>query len=88
MTGTPKEKIDELVERQRAFFKTDATLDLGFRKAQLKKLRAAIKKWEPEIYAALWKDLHKSEQEAYLTEVSLVTGEIHNHLKHLVSVYF
>ncbi|MBO4816841.1 MAG: aldehyde dehydrogenase [Bacteroidales bacterium] len=83
MTGTPKEKIDELVERQRAFFRTDATLDLGFRKAQLKKLRAAIKKWEPEIYAALWKDLHKSEQEAYLTEVSLVTGEIHNHLKHL-----
>jgi aldehyde dehydrogenase (NAD+) len=31
----------------------------------------------------LWQDLHKSEQEATLTELSIVEGEIRNHLRHL-----
>jgi aldehyde dehydrogenase (NAD+) len=31
----------------------------------------------------LWKDLHKSPEESYLTEISIVTGEIDNHIKHL-----
>ena len=83
MEETSTERIQEIVRAQREFFRSGATLDIGFRRAQLKKLQAAITKWEPEIYEALWKDLHKSHEEAYLTEVSIVTGEIRNHLKHL-----
>ena len=83
MTNTAPERISELKELQRKYFATGATLDLHFRKEMLRKLLGAIKAWEKPLYEALWTDLHKSEQEAFLTEVSLVTGEIRNHLRHL-----
>ena len=83
MTNTPTERIQELHRLQREYYATGATLDLKFRKQMLRKLLAAIKQWEQPLYEALWTDLHKSEQEAFLTEVSLVTGEIRNHLRHL-----
>lgn len=31
----------------------------------------------------MWDDLHKSPEETYLTEISIVTGEVDNHIKHL-----
>lgn len=83
MEETSKQRILEITKSQREFFRSGATLDISFRKAQLKKLLSAIDKWSPEIYGALYKDLHKSREEAYLTEVSIVTGEIRNQLKHL-----
>ena len=83
MTNTAPERISELNRLQRDFFASGATLDLRFRKEMLRKLLAAIKQWEKPLYEALWTDLHKSEPEAFLTEVSLVTGEIRNHLAHL-----
>jgi aldehyde dehydrogenase (NAD+) len=83
MTNTAPERISELKELQRKYFATGATLDLQFRKEMLRKLLGAIKTWEKPLYEALWTDLHKSEQEAFLTEISLVTGEIRNHLRHL-----
>lgn len=80
MTNTPTERIQELNRLQREYYATGATRDLVFRKEMLRKLLAAIKQWEKPLYEALWTDLHKSEPEAFLTEVSLVTGEIRNHL--------
>lgn len=77
------ERILELNRLQRDYYATGATRDIAFRKSMLRKLLAAIKQWEKPLYEALWSDLHKSEQEAFLTEVSLVTGEIKNHLRHL-----
>lgn len=77
------DRIEEIVLKQKDYFRTEATLDIKFRKEQLERLLVAIKKWEGQICEALYKDLHKSEEEAYLTEISIVTGEIRNHLKHL-----
>ena len=85
MTNTPTERIQELNRLQREYFATGATLDLKFRKQMLRQLLAAIQQWEKPLYEALWADLHKSEQEAFLTEVSLVTGEIRKHISHLSS---
>ena len=81
--NTPKDKILEITDAQKAFFRTGATLDIGFRKEMLGKLKAAIEKWEPELSKALWQDLHKSYEEAYLTEISIVKGEISNHIRHV-----
>lgn len=81
--NTPKDKILEITDAQKAFFRTGATLDIGFRKEMLGKLKAAIEKWEPELSKALWHDLHKSYEEAYLTEISIVKGEISNHIRHV-----
>lgn len=83
MTSTTIEQIVSIRKAQKDFFKSGATLDLKFRKAMLKKFLAAMEKWEPVLTDALWTDLHKSYEEAYLTEISLVKGEIKTHIKHL-----
>ena len=83
MTNTDSARIQELNRLQRDYFASGDTRDIAFRKEMLRKLLSAIKQWEKPLYKALWTDLHKSEQEAFLTEISMVTGEIRNHLKHL-----
>ena len=83
MTSTTIEQIVSIRNAQKEFFKSGATLDIKFRKAMLKKFLAAMEKWEPVLTDALWTDLHKSYEEAYLTEISLVKGEIKTHIRHL-----
>ena len=78
-----KSTIPALVESQRAFFKTGATLPVKWRKEQLRKLLATVCKYEKPLFDALWKNLRKSESESYLCETSIVKGEIRSALKHL-----
>lgn len=75
--------ISSIITSQRAFFRSGATLDINFRRQMLQKLQAALTKWEKPLADALWADLHKSYEEAYLTELSIVRGEITNHLRHI-----
>ncbi|MHA7101245.1 aldehyde dehydrogenase [Roseivirga pacifica] len=49
----------------------------------LKKLRSAIIAAEKEILDALHKDLRKSPEEAYITEIALVLKELSHHINHL-----
>lgn len=81
--NTPVTEIKNIVESQRLFFASNVTLERKFRKEQLKKLKKALVEWEKPLCEALWKDLHKSTEEAIITELSIVNGEIKNHLKHL-----
>ena len=81
--NTSASKIGHLVRSQKEFFRSGATLDKKFRRDMLLRLRTALKKWEQPLYDALYEDLHKSREEACLTELSIVTGEINNHLRHL-----
>ncbi len=74
--NTSVERIQELVEKQRAFYATGTTRDVRWRKQQLKAFKAGLQKWEKPLADALWADLHKSYEEAYLTEIGLVYGEI------------
>ena len=83
MENTSNERIINIIEAQKAYFRTGATLDINFRRSMLKKLLCAMDKWEKRITDALWADLHKSYEEAYLTEISIVTGEIRNHMKNV-----
>lgn len=70
-------------QKQKAFFHSGVTLALPFRKQMLRKLASAMHQYEKALSDALWQDLHKSYEEAYLTELSIVYGEIRNHLRHL-----
>ena len=79
------EYIKSTIEAQRRYFRSGVTLDLKFRKEMLQRLLDAMHKWERPLAEALWHDLHKSYEEAYMTELSIVLGEIRNHLKHLSS---
>lgn len=69
------EQIDKIFKAQKAFFATGETLDVKFRKRQLHKLCKALTQWDKRICDALWQDLHKSYEEAYLTETSIVLSE-------------
>ena len=85
ITNTPNEQIVKIAAAQKAFFRSGKTLDIDYRLSALKRLKAAIKRWEKPLIEALWADLHKSYEEAYLTELSIVLGEIDNHIRHLKS---
>ena len=76
MENTSAERIEELVEKQRAFYATGTTRDVRWRVGQLKAFKAGLEKWEKPICDALWQDLHKSYEEAFMTEIGLVYGEI------------
>lgn len=80
---TQKDKISEIISKQRTFFRTGETLDLKFRLKQLKKLYQVIQKYEAEIFDALYQDFKKSTFEAFGTEVALIQEEIKYFLKKL-----
>ena len=71
--------------KQQQYFRSGATLPLCFRRQMLRQLSNAMHEYEKPLAEALWTDLHKSYEEAYLTELSIVYGEIRNHLRHLSS---
>lgn len=79
------EYIVKTIEAQRSFFRSGTTLDIAFRKAMLDRLLEALHEWEKPLAEALWADLHKSYEEAYMTEFSILYGEIESHIKHLSS---
>ena len=81
MENTSTERIIKIREAQKTFFASGATLDIKFRKEMLLNLLSAIEKWEDRLAEALWTDLHKSYEEAYLTEISIVKTEIKTHLR-------
>ena len=83
ITDTPHERIQALAAAQKAFFNSGATLPAAFRRVMLRRLEQALGQWEKPLCDALWADLHKSAEEACLTELSIVRGEVRNHLRHL-----
>ena len=78
-----KEQITQLLNKQRQYFYTGATLSIDFRISALKRLKAAIRKHESQINAALKKDLGKSNFESYMCETGLVLSEITHMLKNI-----
>ena len=81
MEKTSTERIRAISEAQKKYFRSGETLSIAFRKEMLKKLLSAMEKWEQKLADALWTDLHKSYEEAYLTEISIVKGEIRTHIR-------
>ena len=75
--------IHELVEKQRAYFYSNETLNIEKRIHALKKLKTCIQKNEAEIATALEADLGKSNFESYMCETGLVLSEISYMLKHI-----
>ena len=75
--------MENILNKQKEFFKTGKTLNLEFRLNSLKKLKANIIAKEKEILEALNIDLGKSETESYMCEVGLTLSEISYFLKNL-----
>ncbi|HET9429885.1 MAG TPA: aldehyde dehydrogenase family protein, partial [Chitinophagaceae bacterium] len=71
------------LEDLREFYNTGATRPRAFRKEQLKKLKQAILDNEEELYAALNRDLGKSPEESWVTEIGMVISEINLAIRQL-----
>ena len=80
MTDT---QIKILLEKQRAYYKTGVTVPVEFRIAQLKKLYAAVKKYELQVGEALKADLGKSHFEGFMCERGMVLSEISYMIRHV-----
>ena len=76
------EQIASLLDKQREYYKSGVTVPVDFRIEQLKKLYAAIKKYENEILQALHTDLGKSDYESFMCEIGLVLSEITYMIRH------
>ena len=70
-------------EKMQDFFYNHFTRSYKFRIDQLRNLKNAIQQYEAALIEALWKDLHKSSEEAYFTEIGFVYAEIDYAIKHL-----
>jgi len=77
------EKIQEIVEKQRSFFRSGVTLDVKWRLQQLKKLKAAVIAHEEELEKALYEDLGRSKTEAYLCDIGPTIAEINETIRGL-----
>ncbi|MBE7064902.1 MAG: aldehyde dehydrogenase [Ruminococcaceae bacterium] len=75
--------INTILENQRNYFQSGATLPVSYRIEMLKKLYETIKKHETEITDALTKDLGKSDFEGFMCEAGFVLTEISYMIKHV-----
>ncbi len=74
--------IPSIVSKHKTYFAAGHTRPLETRLNILQKLKQAVKTHEADLIAALW-DLHKSEQEAYSTEIGIILEEISFVMKRL-----
>lgn len=68
--------IQQILESQRSYFSSGATLPERARRDALRRLEESIRRNEEPIYAALKADLGKSAFESYMCELGLVLDEI------------
>lgn len=80
-----RDEIAAIVERQRHYYNSGATLPVENRIAALKKLRKALIDHEEELAKAIRSDLGKSAVESYMCETGLVISEISYLLRHIRS---
>ena len=74
---------EQVVKKQREYFRTGATRSIAFRKRKLTALKNAIIEHEAEILAAVKQDLNKGAFEGFSTEILGVLEEIDFMLSHM-----
>ena len=75
--------LQQLIQRQKAYFSAGHTLPTANRIQALKKLRAVLEAHEEQIYQAIRADLGKSRTETYMCELGLLYDELSYLVRHL-----
>lgn len=78
-----RDVIKGIVEKQREYFLSGATLPVRVRKKVLSDLKRVIREKEDKIADAIKKDLGKSRDEAFFCEIGLTLSEITHMQKHM-----
>lgn len=69
MTYLSKSEIQQIFDAQKIYFFTQETLDIEFRKQQLKKLRQVVLDHSEDIFTALELDLGKPREMVQIAEI-------------------
>ena len=72
--------MTQIYQKQKEYFRSGVTLDVSWRRKQLQALYDVIVRKEKDITDALYKDLGKSAEESYMSEIGMVLSEI-THMK-------
>lgn len=75
--------IEKLVQKQREYFLSGATLSYQARVDALDKLAAAMNRYEKDLEDALYADLNKAKMESDMAEIGLTRSELCYCRKHL-----
>ena len=75
--------MEEIINSQKEFFKTNETQSISFRIAVLKKLKRVLQQNEKLLSEAIYLDFNKSEFETYLTEFGFLYIEIDEAIRKL-----
>lgn len=78
-----EQEILQLIQKQKKYYDSGATLPISKRLNTLKKLQNSIKKHEEDIQRALFQDLGKSSFESYMCETGLTLSELSYMIRHL-----
>lgn len=81
-----EQEIKTILNRQREYFTTGATLSERFRREQLGKLKTSLQRHEADLDLALQQDLGKSRMESYMCEIGLTLSELTWMQKHLIGL--
>lgn len=76
-------EIKELVEKQREYFLSGATLSYGARMGALTRIKEALEEYAPKLRRALYEDLHKAPSESDMAEIAMTRAELNHCMKHL-----
>ncbi|MBN8782100.1 MAG: aldehyde dehydrogenase [Sphingobacteriales bacterium SCN 48-20] len=71
------------LQQLRDYFNAGHTRSYAFRRQQLQALKKAVQTHEDALQAALYQDLHKSPEEAWVTETGFLLNEINYAIRHL-----
>lgn len=75
-------EIKDLLDKQREFYKSGATIPVSYRITQLEKLYATVVEKEADISRALTSDLGKSHYESFMTEIGMTLSELSYMIRH------
>jgi len=77
--------MEAIVNKQKEFFNSNATKPIEYRIDQLKKLKTALKAWEPALTKAIYQDFQKGVFNTYLTEFLGIYVDLDAFIKNLRS---
>ncbi|TRX57269.1 aldehyde dehydrogenase family protein [Thalassomonas sp. M1454] len=75
--------FQSILDKQKQYFDSNITRDLTWRIQQLKQIKKLVIENEQALLDALQQDLGKPALEAWITELSYITGDVDHVLKHI-----
>lgn len=75
-------KLFQMLDKQRAFFRTQKTKPVEFRREQLLKLKSLLEEYQPRLIESLYKDLRRSPEVTVGVEMRRIMNGLDHTIEH------